>query len=180
MNALENLATGIFVHEFDSDTNIASYNSILGWLNENLGLLNTLINTNFEGVDAILLNEEQAIYKQIYLYNYYAKQARNVLRGIMGSGGNAGDNILSVKDGDNAITFTNKNEISKTYKEMAKDAKQTLDMMVAKYNIYASKPIQVAGIEAGNICKTLTLAPEYNCENNEIYEGNILDGGNEE
>jgi hypothetical protein len=147
MSALENLATGIFVHEFDSDTNVASYNSILGWLNENLGLLNTLINTNFEGIDAVLLNEEQAIYKQIYLHNYYAKQARNVLRGIMGSGGNAGDNILSVKDGDNAITFTNKNEVSKVYKTMAEDCKKMLDDLVAKYNLYGAKPLQVGGYD---------------------------------
>jgi hypothetical protein len=148
MSALENLATSIFVHEFDSDTNVLSYDSILGWLNENLGLLNTLINTNFEGIDAMLLNEEQAIYKQIYLHNYYAKQARNVLRGIMGSGGSAGDNILSVKDGDNAITFTNKNEVSKVYKTMAEDCKKMLDELVAKYNIYGAKPLQVGGYDS--------------------------------
>lgn len=148
MSALETLADNIFENEFDSDTTAISYDSILGWLNENLGLLNTLINTNFEGIDAELLNEEQAIYKQIYLHNYYAKQARNVLRGIMGSGGTAGDNILSVKDGDNAIQFTNKNEVSKVYKSMAEDCKKLLDELVAKYNIYGAKPLQVGGYES--------------------------------
>jgi hypothetical protein len=154
MSALENLADNIFQNEFDSNTNVVSYDSILGWLNENLGLLNTLINTSFEGIDAALLNEEQAIYKQLYLHNYYAKQARNVLRGIMGSGGSAGDNILSVKDGDNAIQFTNKNEVSKVYKSMAEDCKKMLDELVAKYNIYGAKPLQVGGYDSLRIDST--------------------------
>jgi hypothetical protein len=162
MSALETLADNIFENEFDSDTTAISYDSILGWLNENLGLLNTLINTNFEGIDAELLNEEQAIYKQIYLHNYYAKQARNVLRGIMGAGGTAGDNILSVKDGDNAIQFTNKNEVSKVYKSMAEDCKKLLDELVAKYNIYGARPLQVGGYESvitdSSVLNTLPLA----------------------
>jgi hypothetical protein len=158
MSALETLADGIFQYEFDSDTNTATYDSILGWLKENLGLLNTLINTNFDGIDAALLNEEQAIYKQLYLYNFYSKQARNVLRGIIGGGGVAGDNILSVKDGDNAIQFTNKNEISKVYRTLAVDCKKLLDDMVAKYNIYGAKPLQVGGYEA-ILSDSSTLSP---------------------
>jgi hypothetical protein len=178
MSQLGDLANSLFASEFDSDATSINLSLMSGWFVENLGLLNTLINTSYVGEDPCLGIEEGAIYKQIYLYNYYNKQARNVLRGIVST--SSSDNILMVADGDNKIQFANKNEISKTYKEMAKDAKQTLDMMVAKYNIYAAKPIQVAGIEAGNNCATLTLAPEYNCENYAVYEGNILDGGNEE
>ena len=104
------------------------------------------------------MNEEQAIYKQLYLYTFYAKQARNALRGIMGGNGSSGDNILSVKDGDNQIQFVNKNEVSKVYRNMAEDCKKILDDMVAKYNIYASKPLQVAGYESVLIDSS-TLSP---------------------
>jgi hypothetical protein len=178
MSQLGDLASSLYATEFDSDPTAVNLSLMSGWFVENLGLLNTLINTSYTGEDPGLGIEESSIYKQIYLYNYYNKQARNVLRGIVST--SSSDNILMVADGDNRIQFANKNEISKTYKEMAKDAKQTLDTMVAKYNIYASKPIQVAGIEAGNNCAPLTLASEYNCQNLEIYQGNILDGGSEE
>lgn len=145
MSALETLATNIFANEFDSDNTFVSYDSILGWLTENLGLLNTLINTDFEGIDVELLLEEQAIYRELYLYNYYTRQARNVLRGITST--NSSDNIILVADEGNRIQFTNKNEVSKTYRDLAKDCKQNLDSLVAKYNIYGAKPLQVGGVE---------------------------------
>lgn len=189
MSALEELADDIFQNEFDSDTSHATYDSVLGWLNNNLGLLNTLINTSFDGLDAPLLNEEKSIYKQIYLYNFYGKKSRNVLRGIMGSATTAGDNILSVKDGDNAIQFTNKNEVSKVYKGMAEDCKKLLDDMVAKYNIYGAKPLQVGGYDDSTI-NTLTPAEILANQGAEVlidsleilsdtpnYSSIILDGG---
>ena len=147
MSEISDFANSIYSSEFDSDSDAISLSSIEGWLEENLGLLNTLINTSYEGADPGMGLEEKAIYKQIYLYNYYSKQSRNILRGITLS--TSSDNVIMVADGDNRIQFANKNEISKTFRDLARDAKQSLDMMVAKYNIYASKPLQVGGIEAG-------------------------------
>lgn len=146
MSQLADLAESIFITEFDSDTSITNVTAINAWLEENLGLLNTLINTSYQGTDPGLGLEESAIYKLIYLYNYYSKQARNTLRGIISSTG--GGNILSVADGDNRIQFVNKNEVGKTFKDLAKDVKLQLDQVVAKYNIYGAKPLQVGGIEA--------------------------------
>ena len=147
MSELGELASGIYSSEFDSDSSAANYSQISGWLSENLGLLNTLINTNFSGQNPSLGLEEQAIYKEIYLYNYYNKQARSILRGITATS-NAGDNILSVSDGDNSISFVNRNEVGKVYRDLAKESKQKLDVLVTKYTIYESQPLQIGGYES--------------------------------
>jgi hypothetical protein len=150
MSQLGILASGIFRTEFDSDSSAVSYQHISGWFDENLGLLNTMLNTNFSGSNPSLGLEEQAIYKEIYLYNFYNKQSRNILRGITATS-NAGDNILSVSDGDNQITFVNRNEVGKVYRDLAKESKQKLDGLVGKYNIYQAKPLQVGGYESVSI-----------------------------
>ena len=172
MSQLGELADSIFSTEFDSNTNATNATLILGWLTENLGLLNTLINTSFSGEDPGFGLEEIAIYKQIYITNYYNKQARNVLRGITSTA--TSDNIIMVKDEGNSIQFTNKNEVGKTYREIAKDAKQTLDTLVAKYNIYAARPLQVTGVEASP--RNSYDAGEHN-EEDEAHENDILDSG---
>ena len=79
-----------------------------------------------------------------------------------------------VADGDNRIQFANKNEIGKTFRDLARDTKQTLDMMVAKYNIYAAKPLQVGGIEAGGIEEDLPAVIEGG---GVLMPEGILDGG---
>mgnify|MGYP000394252747 CR=1 FL=1 len=71
---LANLANDIFVNELDSTG--ASLSSVSGWLNENLGMLNTYIYTSFSGsnngdVSGMGL-EEQDIYKEMYLYHHRA------------------------------------------------------------------------------------------------------------
>lgn len=174
MSEISDLANSIYASEFDSNSENANLSSIQAWLEENLGLLNTLINTSYNGVNPGMGLEEKAIYKQIYLYNYYGKQSRNVLRGIVATA--SSDNILMVADGDNRIQFANKNEIGKTFRDLARDTKQVLDNMVAKYNIYAAKPLQVGGIEAGSedIIEDLPAIVE-NAQN--LLEQGILDGG---
>lgn len=175
MSEISNLADSIYANEFDSNSGEASYTHISGWLSENLGLLNTLINTSFSGQNPGLGLEEQAIYKEVYLYNYYNRQARNILRGIAGST-NSSDNVLQVSDGDNSITFVNRNEVGKVYRDLAKDSKVKLDTLVGKYNMYASKPLQVGGYETvdtseiyGQIVSPTSTPPFDN--------GGILDGG---
>jgi hypothetical protein len=158
MSELSDLAEVIFNTEFDSDSGVTSVASIAAWLEENLGLLNTLINTSFQGIDPGMGLEEESIYKLIYLYNFYSKQARNVLRGIVSTTG--GGNILSVADGDNRIQFVNKNEVGKTYRDLAKEIKSQLDQLVTKYNIYGAKPLQVGGIEASTRSSSTSSAED--------------------
>ena len=146
MNNIGNLASSIFINEFDS-TGI-TIDSISVWLDSNIGQLNNVLYTSLSGVNGNVNGlglEEQSIYKEMYLYHYYTKQTRNVIRGIAND---SNGNILSVRDGDNAITFVNKNEVSKVYRSLAQDAYEKLEGLVYKYNSYNASPRQVGGIES--------------------------------
>lgn len=154
-NVLESLASGIVTTEFDSDTGIATVASVSGWLYENLGQVNTYLYTNFSGDDAsgtygFMDIEAQNVLKELYLSNYYNKEARNALRGITKSSV-SGDNVLSLKDGESAVTFVNRNEVSKVYRGLANDCMDKVTQMAAQYNIYQAQPRQLGGIDASGI-----------------------------
>ena len=90
--------------------------------------------------------EAQNILKELYLKNYYTKEARNALRGIVNSSV-SGDNVLSLRDGESAVTFVNRNEVSKVYRGLASDSTENLKRLVAQYNIYQAQPRQLGGID---------------------------------
>ena len=148
MSVYSDLAHEVFTVEFGSETGTTTFTQISGWFSTNLGLLNNLLYTSFSGSDPSLGEEEKAIFKELYLSNFYARQARNALRGILASSNN-GDNILSVSDGDNSITFVNRNEVSKVYRGLATDSQQKLNGLVYAYNSYKAEPRQLGGLEAG-------------------------------
>lgn len=148
------IATGIYRDEFDSDSTYQPISSISGWLENNVGLLNTEIYSAFSGSgmadgDTALVNtggfkfEEADIFKQIYLVEYYKKKTRAILKNIDSS-----VDFITLRDGDATITRTNKNEIAKTYRGLATDAQERLEKLTAKYNIYGAAPVQVAGTDA--------------------------------
>jgi len=155
MSVLEDLASGIVETEFDSDTGIATVVAVSGWLYENLGKLNTYIYTDFAGYTATgvygqIDTEAQNILKELYLNNYYNKEARNALRGIVSSSV-SGDNVLSLKDGESAVTFVNRNEVSKVYRGLASDSMDNIVRMAGQYNIYQAQPRQLGGIDGSGI-----------------------------
>jgi len=154
-SVLESLASGIVTTEFDSDTGIATVANVSGWLYENLGQVNTYLYTNFTGDDAtgtygVMDIEAQNVLKELYLSNYYSKEARNALRGITKSSV-SGDNVLSLKDGESAVTFINRNEVAKVYRGFANDCMDKVTKMSAQYNIYQARPRQLGGIDASGI-----------------------------
>jgi len=154
-NVLEDLASGIVVTEFDGDTGIATVSNVSGWLFENLGQVNTYLYTNFSGAEAsgtygLMDIEAQAVLKELYLSNYYNKQARNALRGITTSTA-SGDNVLSLRDGESAVTFVNRNEVSKVYRGLATDCMNKVTQLAAQYNIYQAQPRQLGGIDASGV-----------------------------
>ena len=154
-NVLEDLASGIVTTEFNGDTGIATVASVSGWLYENLGQVNTYLYTNFSGDNATgtygsMDIEAQNVLKELYLSNYYNKEARNALRGITKSSV-SGDNVLSLRDGESAVTFINRNEVSKVYRGLANDCMDKVTQMAAQYNIYQAQPRQLGGIDASGI-----------------------------
>jgi hypothetical protein len=155
MSALEDLASGIVETEFDSDTGIATVSAVSGWLFENLGRLNTHLYTDFNGYNAtgtygVIDNEAQNVLKELYLYNYYTKESRNALRGIVSSSV-SGDNILALKDGESSVTFVNRNEVSKVYRGLAKDSMDNVVRLSAQYNIYQAEPRQLGGVDGSGL-----------------------------
>ena len=161
------VATGIYRDEFDSDTGYQSLSQISGWLENNVGLLNTQLYTSFSGSGTadgdtalqgtgVFRYEEADIFKQLYLVEYYKKKTRSVLKGIDSS-----IDFITLRDGDSTITRTNKNEIAKTYRGLTSDAQTRLDALTAKYNIYAAVPVQVAGADATPLSGEVNY-PVYN------------------
>lgn len=144
--SVHSLADEIFANEFEYETGYARFYFISGWLGNNIGLLNTKLYTNFGVEDALFTptgsfkHEERAIYKQMYLHEFYTKKTRQVLRGI-----DSAVDFVTLREGDTTITRTNKNELAKTYRSLANDAKEELERLVASYNIYQAAPVQVAG-----------------------------------
>ncbi len=160
-NVLENLASGIVVTEFASDTGIVTVANVSGWLYENLGQVNTYLYTDFDGVRAsgtygAMDIEAQNILKELYLSNYYNREARNALRGIVSSAV-SGDNVLSLKDGESAVTFVNRNEVSKVYRGLANDCMDKVTRLAAQYNIYQAQPRQLGGIDASGYATTYPI-----------------------
>jgi hypothetical protein len=150
--SVHDLADEIFANEFEYDSGYAQFYYISGWLANNVGLLNTKIysqysvqNSNFEPT-GFFQQEERSIYKQMYLYEFYTKKTRQVLRGVDSS-----VDFVTLREGDTMITRTNKNELAKTYRGLANDAREEMERLVSSYNIYQATPVQVAGEDGSPI-----------------------------
>ena len=150
--SVHDLADEIFANEFEYDSGYAQFYYISGWLTNNVGLLNTKIysqysvqNSNFEPTGTFQ-QEERSIYKQMYLYEFYTKKTRQVLRGVDSS-----VDFVTLREGDTMITRTNKNELAKTYRGLANDAREEMERLVSSYNIYQAAPVQVAGEDGSPI-----------------------------
>ena len=138
MANLFEIASGIFFYEFDADTDEVNLSSISGWLRANVGKLNNLIYSDLSG-DGDFSQEQQNIFKHLYLSQYYKKKSRNAIKAIASSSSNA---ILSVSDEDSAVSFVNSNEVSKSFRQLSKDHIEELNKLVYAYNMYQAKPVQ--------------------------------------
>ena len=176
VNPIGRLANSIVETEFDyitgtESTTLATTTS--GWLAANVGHLNILINTSFSSGNLCALPEtgavksgwiweaeEEAIYKQVFLQEYYNKEARKILRNTVNttdtSGTTSSDYTLtewtSLREGDTHIqrqaiilSATQKNESSRIVRGFATDATEELKRLIHNYNMYQAVPRQVAG-----------------------------------
>jgi hypothetical protein len=147
MSSIGDLATSIYQTEFYSNNEDNSLTIISGWLQNHLGELNNLLYTNFSGSDPDLGNEEKAIFSELYMYHYYNRQARAALRGVI----TESSNILSLQEGDSQITFTNKNEVAKSYRGLANDSMEKVKSLAQKYNSYEAAPQSVRVDQLGSM-----------------------------
>ena len=155
INEIGNLASGIYLYDFDESSDSVSSDYISGWLENNIGELNTLIHSCYSGTDPELGDQEQAIYRQLFLKDYYFKLGRKTLLGVGGSTV-AGELLTSdwveLRDGDSLIRRRavlsspgEKITASKQYASFAKEAESALKDLLYKYNITKGGPRQVAG-----------------------------------
>ena len=174
MNQLGELAYRIWDVEFGThsteEERTSSAIAISGYLDANLGQLNTFINTDFkvdETVDEVeptLKYEEKAIFTQLYLKDYNNKQARNILSNAAATSTTTNTSDTSVlgvtdwvelREGDTSIkralaTANTKNTSAQIFQKSAAEANALLKDMIHSYNMYGSIPVQVAGLDGGS------------------------------
>ena len=168
--SLESLSDKIFESQFESDSDITTKVRISGWLEANIGQLNSEIYTSFDddlsspdGVDYVFGHEEAAIFSQMYLRDYYGKAARKTLLGQAISSSASETSITGmsswtkIQEGDTVIerqplysTSTSSGglditKISQRYYDLMELASSNIEDLVAKYNIQGSSPSQVFG-----------------------------------
>jgi hypothetical protein len=126
----------------------------------NIGKLNNLIGTIFTNqkvgsdcgtfgylLDPVPSNDQLAIYKMLFDYEYYKNEARANAK----SSASVGGDWINLREGDSSISRVNKNEISKTFRALAQDAKEDLDKAVKFYLKYNAVPDKVAGDDTQGI-----------------------------
>jgi hypothetical protein len=162
-NEIGNLATGIFLYDFDGRTGDISISYISGWLQNNIGELNVLIHACYSGENPGLQVEEQSIYRQVFLKNHFTKLGRQALMGVSSSSSSsstgAGSIVTSdwteLRDGDSYIrrqamlaSPSTRVTASKTYAAFAQDADYNLKDLLQRYTSYRGGPRQVGGKDA--------------------------------
>lgn len=134
-----------------------SSQKISAWVldNANLGKLNNLIGTSFSGVaytndcgnvtgygiEPAIRNDQLAIYKMLFDFEYFKNQARFATSSSLIEG----EDWITLGEGDSKVQRINKNEIAKNFRALARDTKNDLDKAVKMYLKYNSIPDQVVG-----------------------------------
>lgn len=154
MNDLESLASGIVEYSFPDDTGRFPVSFVSGWLETSIGELNGLTHEDFyiDSTGGIgtsgLYPVEKEIFSKLYEISYYERAAREALRGVIwGGSGSLSDSVTMVKEGDTTIQKVSKHQVSRSFSEFAKQAKDSLQDLISQYNIQKSSPIQVAGLD---------------------------------
>jgi len=149
MNDLGSLATDIVNYSYPDDTGRFPVGFVSGWLETRIGSLNALTHEEFEidstgAVIPSLCMDEEDIFKGLYDINYYERGARESLRGIIWDGAINGA-ISMVKEGDSTIQKTSNHQISKTYSQLAEEARESLKNLLYQYNMNKASAVQVTG-----------------------------------
>lgn len=119
--------------------------AIAFWLRNHIGDVNLLIGTEFEiDSDSVTIlpdigESEKSIFKKLFEIYYYNKLASQFL-------GAASQDIVTEISSDGAtIRMVNKNELSKSYMALKKDALNDLRELINGYNVNSVTFAQVVG-----------------------------------
>lgn len=113
------------------ETGVTS-SSVVVWLQNNLHLINLAIGSGFYTESGCILPEMSpnvaSLYESHYICYYYNKKANSALGGFSADW----TEIEGEKQGK--IRRVSRNEVSKTYRLMAQDCKQSLAELIKAYN----------------------------------------------
>ena len=155
-NEIGEIATGIYKYDFGGSSSSTNGFQISGWLETNIGELNSLIFSCYSGENPGLGLEEKSIFRQLYLKSYYEGESRKILQGVQttsteteGSGEIVTSDWTELREGDSYIkrvatlaTPATKTQASKTFLQFSQDADVSLKDLVYKYNLYRANPAE--------------------------------------
>lgn len=102
-----------------------------------IGKLNNAISTSYSIVSGDISPElgvnEQAIYSQMYMSEYYARKISAIFSGT-------DINWTTIKEGDSAIVRTSQSEVAKVFKDLKKQTDEELQKLISTYRVNASAP----------------------------------------
>jgi len=169
LNQIGTLASGVLEYDFDFITGAAEKSgeltAISGTLSGDLGQLNILINQSFgyTGADGNpsprLQEEEEQILSQIYIKDYYFKEARRVLRGLYDTSSASAMSTTEwteLREGDttirrNVFGARERSTAARAYRDLAEEADKKITELVYAYNMYGAQPRQVVGADTYSI-----------------------------
>lgn len=144
------IATELY-DEIGDTTNI-NVSGVSYWLMNNIGKLNTLIFTELQSPNNIngyfyisdtgssdMTERQKGILKLLYENYYYQKMVNTTL------GAASLDPFVEISSDGATVRKINKNELSKTYIALRKEAYEELTNQINSYKLYESNPQQVAG-----------------------------------
>ena len=158
---ITDLASYIWKEELQ-ESNTTTIPEIAYWIRMNgIGQLNDLIHTSFDVDDTTLeiipsntfSLEAAAILVQIYMIKHYKRQS-SIFLGAVGI-----SDTIEYSENGMVIRKLNRTEQSKTWLELAKQAKEDLKNLVAGYKISNSLSLSIEGQELNLLS---TVLPKYN------------------
>jgi hypothetical protein len=119
-----------------------SVSYISGWLESHIGELNIACETSFNTVSGFCLPPmdftEIAVYQEMFTSYYYKRSAQNLL-------GAAQYDWTTLQEADSRVVKVSRNELAKTFRNLALDADNRLRYMVAQYRQAKGQPASVIG-----------------------------------
>lgn len=161
---------GLILESLDDTT--TSTGSVVTWLRNNLGALNLRLQTEFviSGSGYCIEPEMSQIVSGIYVEAYYCYYYNKMANKNLGAAAYDWTEIAGEEQG--TIRRVSKNEVSKTYRLLAKDCRERLDELTKWYgeNISPITPSQVLyGSRAGGSNFDLLPPPYCISTNNPIW-----------
>lgn len=142
---IADLASDTWKFDLDEPTEI-SVAYVAQWYRVHIGDLNNLINngyninSSYQIVDdsGVAIDEDAAsIFKKLFEITYFKKQSKLFL------GANAVDVVNSVSQDGIVFKGLNRNEISKTYNELYKEAKNELKQLLNNFKYNRGRAAQI-------------------------------------